>query len=122
VALEDAMTAMHGLAIQARGLQAPALQFDEEGFMVDACAWTREAARSMAELDGVGPLTPDHWGVLLSLRFQHLVNCTVRASRPACDLTEALKARMVDLFGGCREAWRIAGLPHPGEQALADFD
>jgi tRNA 2-thiouridine synthesizing protein E len=21
------------------------------------------------------------------------------------------------LFGGCREAWRIAGLPNPGEEA-----
>jgi tRNA 2-thiouridine synthesizing protein E len=22
-------------------------------------------------------------------------------------------------FGGCRELWQIAGLPHPGEDALA---
>ena len=23
------------------------------------------------------------------------------------------------LFGGCRSAWRIAGLPNPGEEALS---
>jgi tRNA 2-thiouridine synthesizing protein E len=24
-----------------------------------------------------------------------------------------------NLFGGCRQAWRIAGLPNPGEEAKA---
>jgi len=23
------------------------------------------------------------------------------------------------LFGGCRSAWRLAGLPNPGEEALS---
>jgi tRNA 2-thiouridine synthesizing protein E len=90
------------------------LQFDDQGFVTDPCSWTAEASRVIAEMDDVGPLGPDHWRVIYRLRFHYLLGCAhLRAQRLAENCEERDVARR--LFGSCREAWRVAGLPDPGE-------
>jgi dissimilatory sulfite reductase related protein len=37
--------------------------------------------------------------------------------RRVCRETALSKSEIYDLFGGCLRAWRIAGLPNPGEEA-----
>jgi tRNA 2-thiouridine synthesizing protein E len=37
--------------------------------------------------------------------------------RRICRETALSRAEIYDLFGGCLSAWRIAGLPNPGEEA-----
>jgi len=99
----------------------PPLQFDAEGFVVDPCTWTAETSRMIAELDDVGPLGVEHWRMIWHLRARYLLGCTLLGVRR---LAEDCQARdsVRELFGSCREAWRVAGLPDPGTDAKAVMD
>ena len=99
----------------------PVLQFDEQGFVVDPCSWTAETSRVIAELDGMGPLGVEHWRTIWHLRARYLVGCALLGVRR---LSEDCQARdsVRELFGSCRQAWRVAGLPDPGEEAKALMD
>jgi tRNA 2-thiouridine synthesizing protein E len=97
--------------------QAP-LQFDAGGFLADPCNWTAEASRVIAEMDGVGPLGPEHWRVIMHLRFRYLLHCTLLSVRRLSEDCEA-RDNVRRLFGSCKTAWRVAGLPDPGEEAKA---
>jgi tRNA 2-thiouridine synthesizing protein E len=93
------------------------LNFDEDGFLINPSAWSRETARILAELDGVGQLGADHWAVIFYLREHHLQKGSLPVMSHVCRAMHLGKYAVDRLFGGCREAWRIAGLPNPGEEA-----
>jgi len=46
----------------------PPVEFDDDGFLLYPRRWSRSTARMMAELDGIGPLGPEHWAVVYYLR------------------------------------------------------
>ena len=95
----------------------PAIETDEDGFLPEGAHWTRETARTLAELDGIAPLGPDHWAIIFYLREHHEAYGSLPPMSQVCR-THHLERRAVQrLFGGCREAWRLAGLPNPGEEA-----
>jgi tRNA 2-thiouridine synthesizing protein E len=90
----------------------------EEGFLIDPRAWTETVAATLARRDGLETLTPEHWSVIRALRDHYLRFGT--APPAFCHLCQKhhLGRHCVErLFGGEREAWRIAGLPDPGEEA-----
>jgi len=93
------------------------LHFDQDGFLINSDAWSRATARTLAEMDGIGELGPDHWSVIFYLREQHLKNGGLPVMSHACRILHLGQYAVEGLFGGCREAWRIAGLPNPGEEA-----
>jgi TusE/DsrC/DsvC family sulfur relay protein len=98
---------------------SPPLAFDEDGFLVDPSTWSQQTAFMIADMDDIGLLGPDHWSVIYYLREHHL---TYGSIPPMCQVCRTAKLRKyaVDwLFGGCRSAWRIAGLPNPGAEALS---
>lgn len=79
--------------------------------------WDETRAAALAREHGVGELGEAHWRVLHALRslFQEygaapsIVQLRDRAG---------LDAQAIDqLFGNPYVAWRVAGLPHPGEEA-----
>lgn len=98
---------------------SPALDFDEDGFLPDAQRWSKQTARMIAEMDGIGPLGPDHWAILFYLREHHLTYGSLPPMSQVCRTHHLDRNAVVRLFGGCRQAWRIAGLPNPGEEAKA---
>jgi tRNA 2-thiouridine synthesizing protein E len=100
----------------------PALHLDEDGFLLDPDLWTRETARLLADLEGVGPLGQEHWGILSYLREHYLVHGTIPPMRQVCRASHLEPGAVRGLFGGCRAAWRIAGLPNPGEEAKSYMD
>ena len=93
------------------------LQFDEDGFLINSVAWSRETARMLAEMEGIGPLGADHWTIIFYLREHHLNNGSLPVMSHVCRIMHLGKYAVDGLFGGCRSAWRIAGLPNPGEEA-----
>ena len=94
------------------------LPLDGEGFLVDPKLWSRGMARFIARLDGVWPLTPEHWSVIYYMREHRMTYGALPPVSQVCR-THGLDRHAVQrLFGSCRDAWRIAGLPHPGEEAL----
>ncbi len=95
------------------------LPVDEDGFLVDAELWNQGMARVMARMDNIGPLTPDHWSVIYYLREHRMTYGAIPPVSQICRTHGMDKNAVLKLFGSCREAWRIAGLPHPGEEALS---
>jgi tRNA 2-thiouridine synthesizing protein E len=94
---------------------------DALGFLVDARLWTEQWTRDTAELYGIAPLTERHWRVIRFLRDRFDRLGGVPAIRQVCRATSVSRGDVRSLFGGCCDAWRLAGLPDPGEEVRAHF-
>ncbi len=91
--------------------------FDEDGFLVDPALWSEPLARTLAEQEGLGPLTAEHWRVIGFIRDKFLRLGAPSNLRLVCRGTELSRSQIKSLFGGCLVIWRLAGLPNPGEEA-----
>lgn len=101
----------------AAGARRP-LPMDEDGFIVDPNLWNQGMARAIAKIDDIGQLTPEHWSIIYYLREHRMTYGAIPPVSQICRTQGMDKHAVRRLFGSCREAWRIAGLPHPGEEAL----
>ena len=93
--------------------------FDEDGLLRDPGTWNRALAEKIAKAEGIGNLTESHWKIILALREYH---AKYRAAPPIPRICRDLgmpKNAAHDLFHTCMTAWRVAGLPNPGEEAKA---
>ncbi len=91
---------------------------DTDGFIRDPDAWNDDIARMIAYHDGLTELTRDHWGVIHALRdHYHRFGTAPPAFSHICNEYHLGKHCVVSLFRSEREAWRIAGMPDPGEEA-----
>ncbi len=90
---------------------------DTDGFMQDPALWTEQIATTIARLDGIQDLTDSHWRVIEYLRDHYLRNGTLPVMRHVCLTLHQSQNCVDELFRTPREAWRIAGLPNPGEEA-----
>lgn len=93
--------------------------FDADGFMVETESWNEDLARRIAALDGVGELDERQMALLRRLRDSYRRLGAVPALAHVCHLGGMDADCMGRLFPDPREAWRIAGLPNPGEEAKA---
>lgn len=96
--------------------------FDEDGFLLDPLMWTPGMASEIAQSDGLVQLTTEHWEVIEYLRDHYLRFGMLPVMRHVCQAYELESSCVADLFHDPREAWRIAGLPNPGEEAKAYLD
>lgn len=93
---------------------------DLDGFFCDPEMWNEDLARAIARNDGVPELTPDHWAIIYALRkHYHRFGATPPAFSHLCKVNHLGKHCVENLFRNEREAWRIAGLPDPGEEVKA---
>ena len=91
--------------------------FDPDGFLLDPSMWSESLADRVAQSDGLGELSELQIGLLLALRREYAKHGSVTALSHVCHLTGQSADCMQHLFPSPREAWRIAGLPNPGEEA-----
>ena len=92
-------------------------QFDEDGFLLDTQTWTPETAQKIALQDGFPKLTNSHWDVINYLRDHYLRFGALPVTSHVCRVNHLPSDCMTSLFRNTKEAWRIAGLPNPGEEA-----
>jgi len=93
---------------------------NNEGFLNHPERWNKQVATAIARLDGLPPLTHDHWIIIEALRDHFERFGTALPAFSHLCLTNHMEKHCVDhLFHSQREAWRIAGLPDPGEEAKA---
>lgn len=92
--------------------------FDAAGFLLEPDHWNETCAIRLARLDGVGELGAAHWAVIRELRRGFAASHGLPALPHACRLAGYGPDCMESLFHGAREAWRIAGLPDPGDEAI----
>lgn len=97
-------------------MPGPAI-FDPDGFLLDAAMWSESLADRVARSDGLGELNELQIGLLHALRGEYAKHGSVTALSHVCHLTGQDADCMQRLFPSPREAWRIAGLPNPGEEA-----
>ena len=93
--------------------------FDPDGFLLDPAMWSESLAERIARNDGIGELSELQMALLHALRREYLRHGSVTALSHVCHLTGQSADCMQHLFPGPREAWRVAGLPNPGEEARA---
>jgi TusE/DsrC/DsvC family sulfur relay protein len=98
-------------------LHFPDSVFDPEGFLSDPQLWDESLAVAIARHDGL-ELTPAHWRVIRALREHfHKFGAVPPAFSHLCIVNHLDKHCVDDLFHSLREAWRVTGLPDPGEEA-----
>lgn len=93
--------------------------FDADGFMLDPACWTHDLARAIAGSRGIALVVPEHWTILACLRNYHSRFSAVPPMRRVYRPHRLPRGILNRLFGAYIEAWRIAGLPNPGEEARA---
>ncbi|MDQ7016652.1 MAG: TusE/DsrC/DsvC family sulfur relay protein, partial [Gammaproteobacteria bacterium] len=93
--------------------------FDEYGFLLNPDLWTEALAEKVAHLQGIDELSEKHWRVVKHIRTKYLEVGGLPTLRLVCRAVSLSKEEIYALFGGCLPAWRIAGLPDPGEEARA---
>lgn len=91
--------------------------FDPDGFLLDPTMWSENLAARIARTDGLGELNELQISLLHALRREFSRHGTVTALSHVCHLTGQSADCMQHLFPNPREAWRVAGLPNPGEEA-----
>ncbi|MFV1984738.1 MAG: TusE/DsrC/DsvC family sulfur relay protein [Thiohalomonadales bacterium] len=91
--------------------------FDEEGFLTDSQNWNEEIAQNIAYNDGIGKLTQYHFSVIKHLREHFFKTGSVTPLRFICHESQLGSHCIHQLFSSHGiEAWKIAGLPYPGEE------
>ena len=93
--------------------------FDDEGFLIESAYWNEAIAQQIATLNGVEHLTNDHWRVIDDIRQHYSRYRTPPVISQLCRAEGEDRQWVHDLFGTCLNAWRVAGLPDPGEEAKA---
>jgi tRNA 2-thiouridine synthesizing protein E len=90
---------------------------NQEGFLIDPDTWSETIAIRLAQHDGLPDLTDAHWLILRALRAHHArFGNAPPAFSHLCGKHQLGRHCVERLFGSEREAWRIAGLPDPGEE------
>lgn len=93
---------------------------NNEGFLNNPEKWNEQVATAIARLDGLPPLTHNHWVIIQALRVHfRRFGPALPAFSHVCLANHMDKHCIDHLFHSQREAWRIAGLPDPGEEAKA---
>ena len=92
-------------------------EFDEYGLLRDPANWTPELAQHLARLEGLGQLAPRHWAFLNALRAYYQRFHVPPPTAKICHELDLKHNCGHTLFPSCLAAWRIAGLPDPGEEA-----
>lgn len=93
--------------------------FDDLGFLVDGRQWTADLAAQLAAAEGIAVLGGLHWTVIHLVRQRYHELGALPVMRLVCRAAGVDPQRAHHLFGSCRSLWRIAGLPHPGDEVLA---
>ena len=92
-------------------------KFDESGLLIDSAMWNEAVAQLIAVDNGIASLTEDHWRIIRALR----AHCAKYGVPPAMSLLcrkQGMDLNCVQkLFCTCLNAWRVAGLTDPGEEA-----
>ena len=97
----------------------PEIQLDEYGLLINAQDWSREIALVLANNLDITPVTAEHWKVIDAMRKHYERFGVAPAMHNICRVNHKSEEWVHDLFGTCFNAWRVAGLPDPGEEAKA---
>jgi tRNA 2-thiouridine synthesizing protein E len=102
----------------ANAISTPEL-FDEDGLIRDFTSWSESLGETLAQDAGIGQLTEAHWKIIRAMREHYVKPGVAPAMHRICRDAGIERRQVNELFGYCLVAWRVAGLPNPGEEAKA---
>lgn len=90
---------------------------DEDGLLVEPDDWNESVAKELAHLLDINELSPDHWLIIYALRDYYAKFGVAPSMNNVCHTYKKDALWVHNLFATCLNAWRVAGLPNPGEEA-----
>ena len=92
-------------------------QRDQAGLLLSHKEWSESVADGLAKSVGISELSEDHWTVIWDLQDYFHTYGVAPAMKNICHKHKHKDTWVHDLFGTCLNAWIVAGLPDPGEEA-----
>jgi TusE/DsrC/DsvC family sulfur relay protein len=91
---------------------------DDDGFLADLNEWSEAVARVLAAREGVGELSEDKLDILRFLREYYRKHHFFPIVRFVCKNVLQPRNCVTEQFIDPVKAWKIAGLPNPGEEVI----
>jgi tRNA 2-thiouridine synthesizing protein E len=95
------------------------IELDEDSLLKDPRQWNETVAEAIARVNDIPQLTDIHWKVIYNLRNHYHRFGSAPAMSHICHMHDLGRFCGHDLFHSCLNAWRVAGLPNPGEEVKA---
>jgi TusE/DsrC/DsvC family sulfur relay protein len=92
------------------------IPLDADGFLMDSGDWTEAVAAVLAAREGREGLTEEQFDILRFLRTYYGKHHFFPILRLVCRNVGQPRTCITDRFSDPVEAWKIAGLPNPGEE------
>ncbi len=89
---------------------------DDDGFLENFEEWNEAVACGLAEREGIEELTEDRIDVLKFIRAYYKKHHFFPMIRAVCKNVHQPKNCLNEEFINPVQAWKIAGLPNPGEE------
>jgi TusE/DsrC/DsvC family sulfur relay protein len=91
---------------------------DDDGFLVNLEDWSESVARVLAAQEGVGDLSEDKLDILKFMREYYRKHHFFPVVRFVCKNVHQPSNCVKEQFMDPVKAWKIAGLPNPGEEVI----
>lgn len=92
---------------------------DDEGFLNDPNDWDSMMALKLARMNGFDKLDIQQWAIIFALRKYYFSQNALTIRHGVHNISYIRNTSVDKVFDHhVIEAWRIAGLPNPGEDAL----
>lgn len=95
------------------------IKVDDEGYLAAFDDWNEKVACALAEKEGVDELTPERIDILRFMRDYFRRYNSFPVLQAVCKNIHQSKECVREEFIEPLKAWKIAGLPKPGEEAVA---
>ena len=92
------------------------VEVDDDGYIVNFEDWNDQVACALAEREGIEELTKDRIDILRFLRQYYQDYGSYPVFGAVCLNVNQPKKCVTDKFVDPVKAWKIAGIPNPGEE------
>jgi len=95
------------------------IQVDDEGYLINSDDWNEKVACALAEQEGVEELTEERMAIIRFVRDYYRKTNFFPVLHSVCTHLHLENKCVINQFIQPLKAWKIAGLPKPGDVLLA---
>lgn len=95
------------------------IELTDEGYLADPDGWNENVAQALAGNEGVPQLTDGMMAIIRFMRSYYMSFQSFPVLNSVCKNVHQPRECVNDEFIDPLKAWKIAGLPEPGEEVIA---